>query len=120
MPAGYRVLNMGDQNSLSKPSLEIAEVGPPRGVWVVGPEGFLLSLTGLPRLGTKRWVARRKAEVVAAVRGGLLGIKEACQRYGLSEEEFHGWERGATEGGMEGLMVTKRVRRLGNNQRPSQ
>ena len=31
-------------------------------------------LTDLP--ATKRWVIRRKAEVVAAVRGGLLSFEE--------------------------------------------
>jgi len=35
-----------------------------------------------------RWVIRRKAQVVAAVRGGLLSLEEACSRYMLTVEEF--------------------------------
>ena len=31
---------------------------------------------------------RRKAEVVAAVRGGLLSLEEACSRYALNSDEF--------------------------------
>jgi hypothetical protein len=42
----------------------------------------------LPSPSTKRWVARRKAVVVAAVRSGLLSLQEACRRYNLSVEEF--------------------------------
>jgi len=37
---------------------------------VVGPEGQRITLESLPPPNTKRWVIRRKAEVVAAVRGG--------------------------------------------------
>ena len=43
-----------------------------RGKYVIGPDGSPLTVTDLPSAGTKRWVIRRKAEVVAAVRGGLL------------------------------------------------
>jgi len=39
---------------------------------VIGPEGTPLTLADLPKPNTVRWVIRRKAEVVAAVRGGLL------------------------------------------------
>ena len=42
----------------------------------------------LPPADTVRWVARRKAEVVAAVESGFLSMREACQRYSLSSEEF--------------------------------
>ena len=38
------------------------------------------------------WVIRRKAEVVAAVRGGLLSLEEACSRYTLTVEEFLAWQ----------------------------
>src|SRR5438105_13060223 len=34
----------------------------------------------------------RKAEVVAAVRGGLLSLEEACSRYTLTVEEFLSWQ----------------------------
>ena len=53
----------------------------PRREYVTGPDGSRLTLADLPTSHTKRWVIRRKAEVVAAVRGGLLSRKEACARY---------------------------------------
>jgi hypothetical protein len=37
--------------------------------FVIGPDGNPLTIADLPEPGTKRWVTRRKAEVVAAVRG---------------------------------------------------
>ena len=50
---------------------------------VIGPLGEPLTLDSLPPPTTTRWVVRRKAEVVAAVNGGLLTVDEACERYGL-------------------------------------
>ena len=41
---------------------------------VIGPLGEPLTLDSLPPVGTTRWVVRRKAEVVAAVNGGLLSV----------------------------------------------
>ena len=35
--------------------------------------------TELPPVGT-RWVPRRKAQVVTAVRGGAISLDEACRR----------------------------------------
>lgn len=55
---------------------------------VIGPLGEPLTLDSLPPRDTRRWVVRRKAEVVAAVNGGLLTIDEACERYDLTIEEF--------------------------------
>jgi hypothetical protein len=65
------------------------------------------SAVDLPRPGTKRWVARRKAAVVAAVRSGAIGFEEACRRYELSEEEFLSWERGIETYGVPGLRSTR-------------
>ena len=48
-----------------------------------------------------------KAEVVAAVAGGLLTVDEDCQRYTLSLEEFTGWQRAVDRSGMPGLRVTR-------------
>ena len=56
--------------------------------YVIGPDGSPLTLADLPPPSTKRWVIRRKAEVVAAVRGGLLSLDDACKRYTLTVEEF--------------------------------
>ena len=74
---------------------------------VVGPNGTMLSLETLPPANTRRWVARRKAEVVTAVRAGLLTFEEACERYTLSPEEFESWERAIDRHGMGGLRVTR-------------
>jgi hypothetical protein len=59
-----------------------------RARYVTGPDGRVLTLANLPPLDTKRWVIRRKAELVAAVRGGLLSLEEACERYTLTVDEF--------------------------------
>ena len=52
----------------------------------------LVTLADLPMPETKRWVIRRKAAVVAAVRDGILSLKSACLRYMLSPEEYLSWE----------------------------
>ena len=74
---------------------------------VIGPLGEPLTLDDLPSPETKRWVVRRKAEVVAAVNGGLLTLDEALERYGLTLEEFASWQRAVDRVGMHGLRVTK-------------
>lgn len=74
---------------------------------VVGPLGEPLTLESLPPANTTRWVVRRKAEVVAAVNGGLLSVDEVCARYGLTVEEFAGWQRAVDRSGMPGLRVTR-------------
>lgn len=78
----------------------------PRGRYVIGPDGGPLTLADLPASDTKRWVARRKAQVVAAVRGGLLSLDEACTRYRLSMDEFLSWQRTIEKHGLPGLRVT--------------
>lgn len=74
---------------------------------VIGPLGEPLTLDSLPPAGTTRWVVRRKAEVVAAVDGGLLTFEEVCDRYGLTMEEYAGWKRAVERSGMPGLRVTR-------------
>lgn len=74
---------------------------------VIGPLGEPLTIDSLPPPDTTRWVVRRKAEVVAAVNGGLLGVDDVCQRYNLSAEEFAGWQRAVDRSGMPGLRVTR-------------
>ena len=78
-----------------------------RPAMVIGPLGEPLTLESLPPATTTRWVVRRKAEVVAAVNGGLLSIEEACERYGLTLEEFASWQRAVDRSGMQGLRVTR-------------
>jgi len=75
--------------------------------YVIGPDGHPLTIANLPTPGTKRWVTRRKAEVVAAVRGGLLSLEEACRRYKLTVEEFFSWQRSLDEYGLAGLRSTR-------------
>ena len=74
---------------------------------VIGPLGESLTLDSLPPPSTTRWVVRRKAEVVAAVNGGLLNVDEVCARYNLTVEEFAGWQRAVDRSGMPGLRVTR-------------
>jgi hypothetical protein len=59
---------------------------------VIGPGGRRLTFDDLPLPDTRRWVIRRKAEVVAAVRGGLLSVEEACNRYALNADELLSWQ----------------------------
>lgn len=74
---------------------------------VIGPLGEPLTLETLPPPDTCRWVIRRKAEVVAAVNGGLLGLDEACRRYSLTTEEFAAWQKALAGSGMQGLRATR-------------
>ncbi|MHA6721641.1 CtrA inhibitor SciP [Sphingomonas sp. RS2018] len=74
---------------------------------VIGPLGEPLTIDSLPPPETTRWVVRRKAEVVAAVNGGLLNVDEVCERYNLTAEEFAGWQRAIDRSGMPGLRVTR-------------
>ena len=61
----------------------------------------------LPPANTRRWVARRKAAVVAAVQNGKITLEEACRRYELSEEEFRSWQRTYQSHGVPGLRATR-------------
>jgi Protein of unknown function (DUF1153) len=75
--------------------------------YVMGPDGSPLTIADLPPPSTKRWVIRRKAEVVAAVRGGLLSLSEACERYRLTVDEFLSWQRSIERHGLPGLRATR-------------
>ena len=74
--------------------------------WAVGPLGERLTLDDLPAVGPQRWHPRRKAEVVAAVAGGLLTMDAACARYELTLEEYASWQRGVERDGLRGLKAT--------------
>jgi len=71
------------------------------------PESGKPLVDGLPHPDTKRWVVRRKAAVVAAVRSGGITIEEACRAYQLSEEELLSWIRAFETHGLAGLRVTR-------------
>ena len=64
----------------------------------------------LPPAGTRRWVARRKAQVVEAVQSGMLRLDVALKRYELSIEEFSAWKRRFYRSGVEGLRMGPRPR----------
>lgn len=74
---------------------------------VIGPIGEMLTLDTLPAPNTSRWTPHRKAEIVSAIRGGLLTFDEACSRYALSMAELIGWQRAVQRSGIPGLRVTQ-------------
>lgn len=74
---------------------------------VIGPDGKVMTFADLPPANTKRWVVKRKAVVVFAVRAGLLTLEQACERYSLSVEEFMSWQRLIESHGMRGLRTTR-------------
>jgi hypothetical protein len=86
-------------------SEKMNETRQPR-VHVMGHDGRRLTLADLPPHKTTRWVVRRKAEVVAAVRGGLLSLEEVCSRYALNTDEFRSWEFCIDHYGIAGLRTT--------------
>ena len=85
----------------------MAEPNRIRAKYVIGPDGSPLTVADLPPSTTKRWVIRRKAEVVAAVRGGLLSLDEACKRYTLTVDEFLSWQLSIDRHGLAGLRTTR-------------
>lgn len=74
---------------------------------VIGPDGNQITAADLPPPDTKRWVARRKAQVVVAVQGGLITLDEACERYALTTEEFLTWRYAVSNFGLPGLRATR-------------
>jgi hypothetical protein len=82
------------------------EPSSPKMKHVIGPDGGLLTIADLPAPETKRWVIRRKAVVVAAVRGGLLTLAEACTRYALTVDELLAWEYSIDRHRLAGLRTT--------------
>ena len=74
--------------------------------YVIGPSGSKLTLNDLPPPDTARWIPRKKAEIVAAVRGGLLSLEDARERYALTLEEFSAWQDSIDHFGLRGLRMT--------------
>lgn len=72
----------------------------------MGPLGRL-TIDDLPSSCAAHWVSRRKAELLAAIDGGLLSQSEACERYRLSVEELAAWRRSVDRAGIPGLRVTR-------------
>jgi Protein of unknown function (DUF1153) len=71
------------------------------------PGANSLAMTGVPLPPPRptRWVPHRKAEVMAAVRGGALSLNEALERYALSLEEYLSWHHRIGLFGIAGLRV---------------
>jgi len=68
-------------------------------------------LDELPPDGTRHWVPRYKAAVVAAVDAGVLSLDDARRRYLLSEEEFESWRDTIDRYGVIGLRMSVTDRR---------
>ena len=66
-----------------------------------------------------RWVIRRKAEVVAAVRDGLLTLEEACSRYMLTVEEFLSWQYLIDQYGLVPAKSSNTAAHIGPSNRPA-
>ncbi len=82
----------------------LKKVDGPRAVTL--PDGTVMTRADLPDPATRRWVASRKAAVVKAVLSGLIPLKEALERYGLSEEEYHSWQSAVQKHGPSALKTT--------------
>jgi hypothetical protein len=67
------------------------------------PDGTLLTPGSLPPTELQRWVKRRKADIVMAVRGGILSMEAACSRSHLSREEYLAWQKAFDRFGIKGL-----------------
>ena len=79
-----------------------------RARYVIGPDGSPLTLADLPDSKTRRWVIMHKAQVVAAVRGGLLSLEDACSRYSrLTVDEILNWQQSIDSHGLAVLRTTK-------------
>lgn len=76
-----------------------------------------MTLSDLP-LPTDRWTIRRKAEVVAAVRDGVLSLDDACKRYTLTVEEFESWGHALDKHGVQALRTTRLQTYRGRNPQP--
>ena len=74
---------------------------------VVGPLGYPITRDTLPPPDTVRWNARRKAELLLAIRAELISLREAVALYNLSAEEVAGWLRLFERHGLEGLKTTR-------------
>lgn len=65
-----------------------------------------MTLENLPSPSTKRWVIRRKAQVVEAVRSGIISRNDACKKYNISIEEYLSWQHLIDRHGIRGLRTT--------------
>ncbi|WP_425090344.1 DUF1153 domain-containing protein [Tropicimonas sp. S265A] len=71
------------------------------------PDGSMMTRSDLPEPTTTRWVASRKAAVVKGVASGLISSKDACELYGLSDEELSSWAKAVEKHGLKALKATR-------------
>lgn len=74
-------------------------------------DGMRLGPSHLPPSHAIRWVTRRKAEVLAAIRCGMITAEDAAARYAISMDELISWESAMTRFGPEGLGATRHPHR---------
>lgn len=74
-------------------------------IYIVGPDGDVITRGSLPAASRQHWRIRLKAKVVAAVEGGLITREEACARYHMSEEEYAQWRRMVERSGLTDWVV---------------
>jgi len=82
----------------------LKKVDGPRAVTL--PDGSVFSMADLPDANTTRWVASRKAAVVKGVAYGLIPLKEALERWNLTEEEYSSWAKAVESHGEIALKTT--------------
>jgi len=73
---------------------------------IIDSYGEQITKDMLPPATQLRWVSRRKAQVVCAIRGGLISRQEARDLYGISDDELFSWEKLLDEHGPAGLNAT--------------
>ena len=74
----------------------------------VGLRGNVIAPYDLLPAHGGRWTPQRKADLIAAILGGVITLDEAKARYALTTEELSEWRRGLAAAGVSGL---KRVPR---------
>jgi hypothetical protein len=94
------------QTAIERAAGRLASAQRPSAARRIATARRVLALADLPPPDIKRWVVRRKAAVVAAVRDGLLSREEACRRYAIDLEEFESWQRSIDCFGVDGLRTT--------------
>lgn len=103
--ACLRLLRHGGRETKEREcGMYLRKIEGPRSVRL--PDGTVMTRADLPPETTVRWVASRKAAVVRAVAFGLVTREHALETYGLSEEEFEGWERAVEAHGEAALRTT--------------
>lgn len=64
-------------------------------------------MSNLPPEDTKRWVIRKKYQIVEALKNRVITFNQALERYSLSRDELESWIVLAEEHGILGLRATR-------------